>query len=53
MVAAARGDVQMLRSLVQSGIPVDAYGSVHDQDAPGTQVECTALQVVIVIVIVQ
>ena len=30
VLAAARGDVMMLRSLVQSGVPIDAYGSVDD-----------------------
>lgn len=60
VLAAARGDTQMLRSLVQSGIPIDAYGSVidtypdeaklshgstTDSSRPAATVERTALHV--------
>lgn len=45
VVAAARSDVQMLRSLVQSGVPIDAYGTVDEAGPLTSSIECTALHV--------
>jgi len=44
VLAAAKGDVHMLRSLVASGVPIDAYGTVQGEGGGGA-VECCALHV--------